>query len=96
MPLDQALKDTDRINYFRGTTAALLAAVNEDSVDVRGYFPWSFLDNFEWADGYLTRFGVTYVDYSTQQRYPKESAKFLIQWFNENHEQPGPRKNICM
>ena len=37
-----------------------------------------FLDNFEWADGYETRFGVTYVDYATQKRYPKESAKFLV------------------
>jgi beta-glucosidase len=41
MPLDQALKDTDRVNYFLGTTAALLAAINEDSVDIRAYFPWS-------------------------------------------------------
>ncbi|RDB17253.1 Beta-glucosidase 1B [Hypsizygus marmoreus] len=88
MPLEQALVDTDRVNYFRGTTAALLAAVNEDGVDIRAYFPWSFLDNFEWADGYLTRFGVTYVDYETQKRYPKESAQFLIQWFNDNHSQP--------
>jgi Glycosyl hydrolase family 1 len=36
------------------------------------------VDNFEWADGYVTRFGVTYVDYETQARYPKESAKFLV------------------
>ena len=38
-----------------------------------------FLDNFEWADGYSTRFGVTYVDYATQKRYPKDSAKFLLE-----------------
>ncbi|KAG5636252.1 Beta-glucosidase 1B [Sphagnurus paluster] len=91
MPLEQALVDTDRVNYFRGTTAALLAAINEDGVDVRSYFPWSFLDNFEWADGYLTRFGVTYVDYETQKRYPKASAKFLIQWFKDHHEDPLAR-----
>lgn len=36
------------------------------------------MDNFEWADGYTTRFGVTYIDYATQTRYPKESAKFLV------------------
>ncbi|KAG6849129.1 hypothetical protein H0H93_011076 [Arthromyces matolae] len=47
-----------------------------------------FLDNFEWADGYTTRFGITYVDYETQQRYPKASAEFLIRWFKDNHEQP--------
>jgi len=84
--------DTDRVNYFRGTTAALLDAINEDGVDIRAYFPWSLLDNFEWADGYQTRFGVTHVDYNTQKRYPKESAKFLVKWFNENHERPGPNQ----
>jgi len=42
-----------------------------------------FLDNFEWADGYLTRFGVTYVDFETQKRYPKASAKFLVKVFLE-------------
>ncbi|GLB39494.1 putative glycosyl hydrolase 1 family protein [Lyophyllum shimeji] len=94
MPLEQVLVDTDRVNYFRGTTAALLAAVNEDGVDVKAYFPWSFLDNFEWADGYSTRFGVTYVDYETQKRYPKESAKFLIQWFKDHHEQPLAQKLV--
>jgi len=92
LPIEQAVIDTDRINYFRGTTAALLAARNEDGVDIRAYFPWSLLDNFEWADGYQTRFGLTYVDYITQKRYPKQSAKFIIQWFNENHEKPGPTK----
>ncbi|KAJ3562816.1 hypothetical protein NP233_g9340 [Leucocoprinus birnbaumii] len=84
MPREQAVVDTDRVNYFRGTTASLLAAINEDGVDVRAYFPWSLLDNFEWADGYVTRFGVTYVDYETQERYPKESAKFLVKWFDEH------------
>ncbi|XP_006455043.1 hypothetical protein AGABI2DRAFT_194744 [Agaricus bisporus var. bisporus H97] len=87
IPREQALVDTDRVNYFRGTTASLLAAINEDGIDVKAYFPWSLLDNFEWADGYVTRFGVTYVDYETQERYPKESAKFLVKWFSE-HLQP--------
>jgi len=90
LPLDQAIFDTDRVNYFKGATTALLAAVNEDGIDIRSYFPWSLLDNFEWADGYSTRFGVTYVDYETQKRYPKASARFLIAWFGENHVSPGP------
>jgi len=85
MPLEQALKDNDRIHYFKGMTAAFMNAMHEDGVDIRSYFPWSFLDNFEWADGYLTRFGVTYVDYETQKRYPKDSAKFLMQWFKERN-----------
>jgi beta-glucosidase len=41
MPREQAIKDTDRVNYFKGTTRSLLAAINEDGVDVRAYFPWS-------------------------------------------------------
>ncbi|KAG2123266.1 glycoside hydrolase family 1 protein [Suillus clintonianus] len=85
-PIEEALQDKDRVNYFKGVTASLKAAVLEDGVDVRAYFPWSFVDNFEWADGYITRFGVTYVDYETQQRYPKNSAKFLVKWFGENIE----------
>ncbi|QRV98809.1 glycoside hydrolase family 1 protein [Ceratobasidium sp. AG-Ba] len=86
MPLVDALADKDRVEYFEGNTKALTAAVFEDGVEIKSYFPWSFLDNFEWADGYGTRFGVTYVDYNTQKRYPKDSAKFLIKWFNQNVE----------
>jgi beta-glucosidase len=48
-------------------------------VDVRGYFVWSLLDNFEWAFGYTKRFGVVYVDYETQERIPKASAE----WYAE-------------
>lgn len=96
LPREQALVDMDRVNYFRGTTSSLLAAINEDGVDIRAYFPWSLLDNFEWADGYLTRFGVTYVDYETQERYPKESAKFLVKWFDEHISHPeSDTKNLA-
>ncbi|KIJ64974.1 glycoside hydrolase family 1 protein [Hydnomerulius pinastri MD-312] len=86
-PIEEALQDNDRVNYFKGTTSALKAAVLEDGVDVRAYFPWSFVDNFEWQACLLYHhriFGVTYVDYETQKRYPKESAKFLVKWFGNN------------
>ncbi|KAL0945754.1 hypothetical protein HGRIS_012043 [Hohenbuehelia grisea] len=92
LPLDQAIQDSPRLNYFRGTTASLMSAIVEDGVDVRAYFPWSFLDNFEWADGYDTRFGVTYVDYTTQVRTPKASAKFLAKWFDDHLESEDKRK----
>ena len=65
--------DAARIRYLRSHIAAL-ADAREAGVDVRGYFVWSLLDNFEWADGYSKRFGIVYVDYETQQRIPKASA----------------------
>ncbi|KAG8914766.1 Beta-glucosidase 1B [Tulasnella sp. 408] len=80
---EEAVNDVDRINYFKGNTKALLDAIS-DGVDIRSYFPWSFLDNFEWADGYGTRFGVTYVNYKTQERTPKKSAAFLMKFFKDN------------
>ncbi|KAF8970234.1 glycoside hydrolase family 1 protein [Flammula alnicola] len=77
LSLPEVIHDVDRVEYFRGYTEALSQAVNHDGVPVKSYFAWSLLDNFEWADGYTTRFGVTYVDYATQRRYPKDSAYFL-------------------
>ena len=52
--------------------------------DVRGYFVWSLLDNFEWAYGYAKRFGIVHVDYATQARTPKDSARFYAQVVKEN------------
>jgi len=60
-----ALNDIDRCNYYREYIGNVSLAVHEDGVDVGGYFAWSLMDNFEWADGYTTRFGLTYVDYET-------------------------------
>lgn len=82
LSVEDAIHDGDRVEYYRAYAQALLDAVCTDGVDVKGYFGWSLLDNFEWAEGYTVRFGVTYVDYATQKRYPKDSAKFLTEWFN--------------
>jgi beta-glucosidase len=65
--------DADRIRYLRSHIGAMGDALAL-GVDVRGYFVWSLLDNFEWADGYSKRFGIVYVDYETQRRIPKDSA----------------------
>ncbi|KAH9939868.1 beta-glucosidase 1A [Amylocystis lapponica] len=84
LPREEVLHDVDRVEYFEGYANALVQAVTEDGVQMKGYFGWSLLDNYEWADGYQTRFGVTYVDLATQARYPKDSAKFLTKWFAEH------------
>jgi beta-glucosidase len=72
---DGAVHDPRRIEFFRTHLAALEEAIDA-GVDVRGYFAWSLLDNFEWAEGYGPRFGITYVDYATQRRIPKDSARW--------------------
>jgi beta-glucosidase len=67
------LEDPRRVEYLRSHLASLEQAV-ADGVDVRRYFAWSMLDNFEWEHGYTKRFGLVYVDYSTQRRVPKRSG----------------------
>ncbi|KAF9879222.1 Beta-glucosidase 1B [Colletotrichum karsti] len=82
LPLEEALEDDFRCEFYRAHVDALVKARVEDSVDVRMYMAWSFLDNFEWADGYRVRFGVTYVDFKNgRTRYPKKSAKVLRELF---------------
>lgn len=68
--------DLDRREYLRNYLIGLHRAVDE-GFDVRGYFHWSVMDNYEWAEGYSKRFGIIHVDYETQKRTPKLSA----QWF---------------
>ena len=64
--------DVERIDYLRGHIAAAHAAL-QAGVDLNGYFVWSLLDNYEWAEGYAPRFGLVRVDYATQVRTPKRS-----------------------
>jgi beta-glucosidase len=68
--------DHDRITFLDSHLRAAYDAI-EAGVDLRGYFYWSLLDNFEWAEGYSKRFGLIHVDYRTQQRTFKQSAKWL-------------------
>jgi beta-glucosidase len=69
---EKRIHDAARVSYLERHFAACRAAMDA-GVDLRGYFVWSLLDNFEWALGYSRRFGVTYVDYETQERIPKDS-----------------------
>lgn len=75
LPLEEALQDTFRLNYYHMYIQAMEEAIAEDKVPVKGYFAWSLMDNFEWADGYSTRFGMVYVDYANHQtRHIKNSG----------------------
>jgi beta-glucosidase len=80
---DGHIYDTGRIMFLRNYLTQLQRAI-ADGVPVRGYFLWSLLDNFEWADGYSKRFGIVYVDYKNQKRTKKLSAAFYKQVIETN------------
>ena len=71
--VDGEVRDVNRIDYYQDHLKAVGLAI-EQGVDIRGYFAWSLMDNFEWAEGYLKRFGIVYVDYETQERTIKSSG----------------------
>jgi beta-glucosidase len=75
---DGRVDDQDRIAYLDGHLRAVRAAIDA-GVDVTGYFVWSLLDNWEWAEGFTKRFGLVHVDYATQRRTPKSSYA----WFRD-------------
>ena len=75
---DGSVDDLERVDYLADHFGVALAAI-ESGVNLRGYFVWSLLDNFEWADGYSRRFGLVFVDFATQARIPKASAR----WYQE-------------
>ncbi len=72
------IEDTDRVMYLRNHLTHLHRAAAE-GYPIKGYFLWSLMDNYEWADGYSKRFGIHYVDFKTQKRTPKLSAE----WYRE-------------
>jgi beta-glucosidase len=80
---DGEVYDTDRVMYLRNYLTQLQRTI-ADGAPVKGYFVWSLLDNYEWADGYEKRFGIVYVDFKTQKRTPKLSAKFYRQVIHDN------------
>jgi len=84
------LHDTYRIDWYKQYLENLRLARIVDGVDVRGYMAWSLVDNFEWENGYETRFGMTYIDFYNDPnltRIPKDSLTFLGEWYLENVEQ---------
>jgi beta-glucosidase len=73
---DGGIHDEARTRYLASHLAAVHAAI-EAGAPLAGYFAWSLMDNFEWAEGYNKRFGIVHVDYATQRRTPKDSARFF-------------------
>jgi beta-glucosidase len=86
---DGQVHDPERVAYLADHLRAVHAAI-EQGVDVRGYFYWSLMDNFEWAYGYAKRFGIVYVDYETQERVPKDSARWYAGVAARNGLGPPP------
>ncbi len=84
--LDGKVHDPNRVDYLQRHLLQLEKAIDE-GVDVRGYFCWSAMDNFEWARGYFDRFGLIYVDFETQERIVKDSGW----WYKEVIETSGER-----
>ncbi|HEY5903407.1 MAG TPA: GH1 family beta-glucosidase [Anaerolineales bacterium] len=80
---DGSVDDRQRISYYRRHLEMVHRAISIGA-PVKGYFAWSLLDNFEWGYGYAKRFGLVYVDYATQQRIPKSSAKWYAQVVKQN------------
>ena len=79
------INDEERIAYLDAHFRAAAEAI-ERGVDLRGYFVWSLMDNFEWAEGYSKRFGLVYVEYASKRRIPKDSARY----YREVIENNGP------
>jgi beta-glucosidase len=93
--VDGKVHDPKRIDFLTRYLRGLKEAI-DDGVDVLGYFQWSILDNFEWAEGYYQRFGLVHVDYATQERTVKDSGhwfKELIQSHGEILGGGGPLEN---
>ncbi|MEO8150807.1 MAG: GH1 family beta-glucosidase [Bacteroidia bacterium] len=76
--VDGVITDTDRVKFLQAYLSSVLKA-KQDGHKIDGYFIWSFTDNFEWAEGYVPRFGIVYIDFETQKRIVKQSGE----WYKE-------------
>ncbi|CAN1304065.1 Beta-glucosidase 12 [Linum perenne] len=81
--LVEALRDESRINFYNNHLTSVQTAMKEKQVNVKGYFAWSYADNFEWNEGYTVRFGLNYVNYTDLSRHPKHSACWFTNFCNK-------------
>lgn len=87
--------DSERVSYFSRYLTAVGKAIRE-GVNLKGYFAWSFLDNFEWAEGYRKRFGIVYVDFRTQERIPKASAYWYRQLIADHRDLQSEQESTAV
>ena len=88
--VDGKVHDERRIDYLRKHLAVCAQAISE-GVDLRGYFEWSLMDNFEWGWGYTQRFGLIHIDYQSLKRTPKDSYDWYAEAIKEGGmEGPAP------
>jgi beta-glucosidase len=85
--VDGKINDVRRLDYLRQHISQVSLAL-QDGVDVRGYFVWSLLDNFEWGHGFTKRFGLIYVDFDTQKRTIKDSGEWYRRVIASNSIDP--------
>jgi beta-glucosidase len=88
---DGAIHDEARIRYLAGHLAAAHAAIGE-GVPLAGYFAWSLMDNFEWAEGYVPRFGLVHVDWRTLERTIKDSGRYYASIIQANGVDPDDER----
>lgn len=96
---DGRVHDADRITFLDQYIGEMQKA-HDDGANIAGYFTWTFLDNFEWADGFKERFGLVYVDYTTQQRIAKDSCYWYKRVMETNGailsvNKPVPKLQLC-
>jgi beta-glucosidase len=80
--INNRVNDEERIRYLEAHIEQVLRA-KRDGIDIRGYFVWTLMDNFEWAEGYNPRFGLVHVNFETQERTVKESGKWYREWLSK-------------
>ena len=83
--VDGAVEDEQRCRYYQNHLSSVDQAIRK-GVDIRGYFAWSLMDNFEWSEGYKMRFGIVFVDYKTLKRTPKRSALWFKEFLNDRQK----------
>ena len=94
VPENGAVHDKDRTDYLLRHLKEV-EKLNAGGLNIAGYYCWSLLDNFEWADGYSKRFGIVYVDYKTQKRTPKDSFYAYSDYIKAFREKEKTAESVC-